>query len=85
MRHRPNLNLPLHGASKRLLAELGRLFVPPMPARRFTPPRSAEDIDACFVVKEGGGQKLAYVYYGDEPSRRFEDAGVVASVLAGQL
>ena len=39
-------------------------------ARRFPPPWSVEDIDAAFVVKDHGGQKLAYVYYEDEPGRR---------------
>jgi hypothetical protein len=29
-----------------------------------------EDIDAAFVVKDGSGQKLAYVYYEEEPGRR---------------
>jgi hypothetical protein len=28
---------------------------------------TVEDIDACFVVKDSGGQQLAYVYYEDEP------------------
>jgi hypothetical protein len=28
-----------------------------MPARRFLPPWSIEDIDAAFVVKDSGGQK----------------------------
>jgi hypothetical protein len=27
-------------------------------------------LDACFVVKDGAGQKLAYVYFEDEPGRR---------------
>jgi len=39
-------------------------------ARRFPPPWSFEDIDAAFVVKDGNGQKVAYVYYEDEPGRR---------------
>jgi hypothetical protein len=38
--------------------------------RRFPPPWSVEELDACFVVKDGGGQKLAYVYFEDEPGRR---------------
>jgi hypothetical protein len=38
--------------------------------RRFPPPWSIEDIGAAFVVKDGGGQKLAYVYFEDEPGRR---------------
>jgi len=29
---------------------------------RFPPPWSVEDIDAAFVVKDGSGQKVAYVY-----------------------
>jgi hypothetical protein len=39
-------------------------------SRRLPPPWSIEDIGACFVVKDGGGQKLAYVYYEEEPGRR---------------
>jgi len=38
--------------------------------RRFPPPWSVEDIDAAFVVKDGNDQKLAYVYYEEEPGRR---------------
>jgi len=38
--------------------------------RRFPPPWSVEDTGAAFVVKDGGGQKLAYVYYEEEPGRR---------------
>jgi hypothetical protein len=34
------------------------------------PPWSVEDIDAAFVVKDGSGQKVAYVYYKEEPGRR---------------
>ena len=35
--------------------------------RRFPPPWSVEKLDACFVVKDHGGQKLAYVYFEEEP------------------
>ena len=38
--------------------------------RRFPPPWSVEDIDAAFVVQDGSGQKVAYVYYEEEPGRR---------------
>jgi hypothetical protein len=38
--------------------------------RRFPPPWSVEELDACFVVIDGAGQKLAYVYFEDEPGRR---------------
>jgi hypothetical protein len=41
-----------------------------MPDRRFPPPWSVDDIGAAFVVKEGNGQQLAYIYYEDEPQRR---------------
>jgi hypothetical protein len=37
---------------------------------RFPPPWSVEDIDAAFVVKDSTGQKLASVYFEDEPGRR---------------
>ena len=39
-------------------------------ARRFPPPWSVEELDACFVVRDHNGQALAYVYFEDEPGRR---------------
>jgi hypothetical protein len=39
-------------------------------SRRFPPPWSIEDIGACFLVKDSTGQKLAAVYYEEEPGRR---------------
>jgi hypothetical protein len=41
-----------------------------MPERCVPPPRSVEELDACFVVTDNAGQKLAYVYFEDEPGRR---------------
>ncbi len=41
-----------------------------MPERRFPPPWSVEDIGAAFVVTDSAGQKLAYIYYEEEPGRR---------------
>jgi hypothetical protein len=46
-----------------------------MTARRFPPPRTVEDVGAdvstrAFGVKDSTGQKLAYVYFEDEPGRR---------------
>jgi hypothetical protein len=38
--------------------------------RRFPPLWSVEDIGAAFVVKDSTGQKLAYVYFEEEPGRR---------------
>jgi hypothetical protein len=38
--------------------------------RRFPPPWSVEETDACFIVRDHSGQKLAYVYFEDEPGRR---------------
>ena len=38
--------------------------------RRSRPPLSVEDLASCFVVKDGGGQELAFIYYEDDPSRR---------------
>jgi hypothetical protein len=31
-----------------------------MPARRFPPPWTVEGLDACFVVRDGNGQQVAY-------------------------
>ena len=42
-----------------------------MPAqRRFPPPWSVDELEACFVVTDSAGQKLAYVYFEEEPGRR---------------
>ena len=41
-----------------------------MTDRRFPPPWSIEDTGAAFVVKDSGGQKVAYVYYEEEAGRR---------------
>jgi hypothetical protein len=35
--------------------------------RRFPPPWAVEELNACFVVRDNSGQKLAYVYFEDEP------------------
>jgi hypothetical protein len=41
-----------------------------MTPRRFPPPWSVEEQPACFVVRDHNGQRLAYVYFEDEPRRR---------------
>jgi hypothetical protein len=41
-----------------------------MPSRRFPPPWSVEELDACFVANDGAGQRLAYIYYEKEAGRR---------------
>jgi hypothetical protein len=38
--------------------------------RRFPPPWSVEEQEACFVVRDHNGQQLAYVYFENEPGRR---------------
>jgi hypothetical protein len=38
--------------------------------RRFPPPWSVEELDACFIVRDHNGQALAYVYFEDGPGRR---------------
>ena len=40
-----------------------------MPARRFPSPWTVEEQDACFVVVDHSGQKLAYIYFEEEPGR----------------
>ena len=39
-------------------------------ARRFPSTWSVEELDASFVVIGSAGQKLAYVYFEEEPGRR---------------
>ena len=38
-----------------------------MPGRRFPPPWSVEETDACFIVRDHNGQALTYVYFEEEP------------------
>jgi hypothetical protein len=45
-----------------------------MATRRFPPPWSVEELLTCFVVCDHNGQKLACVYFEDEPGRRGESA-----------
>ena len=40
------------------------------PTRRFPPPWSIEESAACFIVRDGDKQALAYVYFESEPGRR---------------
>jgi len=41
------------------------------PQRRFPPPWSIEELEACFVVKDASGQKLGYFYYEEEPEPEY--------------
>jgi hypothetical protein len=34
-----------------------------MSERRFPPPWSVDETDACFIVKDHAGQALTYVYF----------------------
>jgi hypothetical protein len=38
--------------------------------RRFPPPWTVDETDACFIVRDANCQALAYVYFEDEPGRR---------------
>jgi hypothetical protein len=38
--------------------------------RHFPPSWKADDLAACFVVKDSIGQELAYIYYEEAPGRR---------------
>jgi hypothetical protein len=37
---------------------------------QFPPPWCVQELDACFVVTDGTRQKLAYVYFEDDPRQR---------------
>ena len=58
----------------------------PEPSRRFPPPWTAEETDACFIIRDVNGQALAYVYFEDERraaakphARRLADTNATAS------
>jgi hypothetical protein len=38
--------------------------------RHFPPPWSVQELEACFIVIDSTGQKLAIVYFEEEPGRR---------------
>jgi hypothetical protein len=40
------------------------------PPRRFPPPWSIDESEACFIVRDGDKQALAYVYFEGKPGRR---------------
>jgi hypothetical protein len=42
----------------------------PAMTRCFPPPWSVEELEACFIVKDSAGQKLAFIYYEEDPGRR---------------
>jgi hypothetical protein len=50
-----------------------------MHARRFPPPWSIDELEACFVVQDSTEQKLAYVYFEDEPGRSPALSGLAVS------
>jgi hypothetical protein len=60
-------------------------IIAPRP-RRFPPPWSVEVQPAYFVVIDSAGQKLAYVYFEEEPgrrpsySRKMRRAGIAANI-----
>ena len=41
-----------------------------MTERGFPPPWSVQELNACFVVTDSSRQKLAYIYFEDDPQRR---------------
>jgi hypothetical protein len=45
-------------------------MTPPRPVRRFPPPWSVDEQEACFIVRDANGQALTYVYFEDKPGRR---------------
>jgi hypothetical protein len=47
--------------------------------RRFSPPGSVDEQEACFIVRDANGQALAYVYFEEEPGRRAATATFIRS------
>ena len=54
-----------------------------MNSRRFPPPRSVEEQDACYVVRDHDGQQLAYVYFEDESGRLQHDGDEPKTLVGG--
>jgi hypothetical protein len=52
--------------------------------RRLRRPGLVEETLACFVVKDFRGQKLAYVYFEEEPGRQAA-AGLLTRDEAGRI
>jgi hypothetical protein len=46
------------------------LIPPCLSSAASPPPWVVEETDARFIVRDGNGQALAYVYFEDEPGRR---------------
>jgi hypothetical protein len=48
--------------------------------RRFPPPWSVDEQEACFILRDANGQALAYVYFEGERGRRAAITGRPKSV-----
>ena len=60
MRGQSSLEMPMSGPGKRAA----------MAQRRFPPPWKAEEHKTCFIVKDGAGLNLAYLYFQNDPGCR---------------
>ena len=49
--------------NRRMAQDRGALSGLVADARRFPPPWSVEEAEACFIVRDANGQALAYVYF----------------------
>jgi hypothetical protein len=52
--------------------------------RRFPPPWTVEETEGSFIVTDNTGQKLAYVYFEEEPGRR-SDASLLTKDEARRI
>ena len=53
-------------------------------SRRFPPPWTSKDNGSAFIVKDGSGFALAYVYYEDDDARRIAANNVKLPGLFGR-
>ena len=51
-------------------------------SRRFPPPWSVEEEEACFIVRDHNGQALTYVYFEEEPGGARRPSCSPATVLS---
>ena len=52
--------------------------------RRFPPPRSIEERQESFIVKDANGQQIAYLYFENEPQRQMSKSGHRLSASSNQ-
>jgi len=54
----------------------GKSELAALTARRFPPPWTVEEQEACFVVRDANGQALGYFYFEEEPDPAHDHSAI---------